>query len=135
MEKKHVYLIWAGGAAFALVLYLAGPDRLFTAIAYGWDSLIWSLRRGLGNISGPLYDLIRAFAIAIFIVFWVLGVMALRRGQPARAALAVLTLLFLFLVGLPSHWGNAISGGDWVTALVVAVIGALIMTGRVARGK
>ena len=133
MNKRTVYLIWAGGAALALLIYLLGTDRVLTTLAYGWDNAMWSLHNWLRNVSGPVYDLIRACAIAVFVVFWVLGVMVVQRGQPGRIALLVFTLIFFWLVGFPSHWGNSISAGDWLTALLAVAIGALIMSQRLAR--
>jgi hypothetical protein len=125
-------LIWGGGALLAVLIYALGPGRVFTGLAYAWDSSIWELQNWLQDVSGPVYDLLRASAIAIFVVFWVLGVLAIRRGQRARWALLVISGIFLLLVGLPPHWGYHIAAAHWFAALIAVAAGALIMTKRVA---
>ncbi len=135
MDRKKLYMIWGGGALLALLIFGLGPDRVLTQVAYMLDSFWWNLTNWLRDINGRVYDLLRACAIASFVVFWVLGVMAVRAGARGWAALLVITLIFLLLVGTPGHWEIRVPAGDWLAALVASVVGALTMSGRLARRK
>ena len=115
----------------ALFIYLAGPDRVLTLLSYCDDMLMWRLR----GVSGPLYDFVRAAAIALFVVFWVLGVISVQRGLRGISVLLVFSVIFWWLVGGPRHWLFPTPTSDWLSALVVAGAGAALMTGRLARGK
>jgi hypothetical protein len=128
-------MIWFGGLLAGLLLYLLGPSEVLTQVAYYWDSFFYDLAQWLQALPEALYNMFRAGAIALMVVFWVLGLMAVRSGQPGRALLLVFSLIFIFLVGSPSHWGFKTAPSDWFAALVLAAAGALIMTGRVSRRR
>jgi len=129
LDRRTIYLIWAGGAVLAFLIFVAGPDRVLTQLAYSFDALMWDLR----GVGGAVYNLIRASAIAVFVVFWVLGVIAIQRGRHGISVLLWFTLICWWLVGSPSHWANPTPLRDWLAALLVSALGASIMTGRLGR--
>ena len=135
MDKNRLYLIGGGGALLALAIFYLGPDLVLTRIAYFLDNFWWHLTNWLQNMGGRAYDLLRACAIAVFVVFWVLGIMAVRAGARGRLALLVVTLMFWLLVGSPGHWDLRVPAGDWLAALLVAVVAAATMSGRLGRSK
>ena len=72
---------------------------------------------------------LRAAAIALYVVFVVLALMAGHRGIRSGGALFVITVLFALLVG--TGWYSPATG--WFSAALVACVGALVMTGRLMR--
>jgi peptidoglycan/LPS O-acetylase OafA/YrhL len=72
---------------------------------------------------------VRAAAIALYVVFVVLALLAGHRGLRSGAALFVITLVFLMLVG--THWYEP--GTKWFSAAVLAGVGAGMMTSRLMR--
>ena len=133
LDKNRLYWVWIGGAVLALLIFVLGPDAVLTRVAYALDSFWWNLTHWLQNINGRAYDLLRACALAAFVVFWVLGVMAVRAGARGRGGLFWVTLVFVLLVGTPGHWDIRVPAGDWFAALVIAVLGAVRMSGRLGR--
>ena len=75
------------------------------------------------------FDAVRAAAIALYVVFVVLALLAGHRGLRSGAALFVITLVFLMLVG--THWYEP--GTKWFSAAVLAGVGAGMMTSRLMR--
>jgi len=129
MRRNTIALTWAGGLVLAGCVYLTGPDRFLAVttdfLAHFEDNLLALLSR----LGAQAFDVVRSLAIALFVIFVVLAVLALRRGLRARAALIVVTSVFLALVWRPnSAYGPP--SGHWVGALVLAAFGALVMTRR-----
>jgi hypothetical protein len=122
-------MIWAGGFALAVALYLIGPDRFFDACANLIDAIDAAFRSLVAALGAKTYGVVRAFAIAIYVVFAVLAFMASQRGQRGIGALVVVTAVLLILVWRPYDLYPA-PISRWIAALVLVVVGALVMTQR-----
>jgi hypothetical protein len=122
-------MIWIGGLVLAVALYLVGPDNFIAAtlaLMNGLDTLFRSL---VYNLGAQVFGVVRAAAIAIYVVFVILAILSVQRGRRGVWALILVTGVFLFLV-----WHDAgeppAPPGRWIIALAVVVVGALAMTQR-----
>ena len=123
-----VVAAWVLGLGLAALAYAVGPQLFLFRLVDWFHFAAWRLSEMIADLSLVAFDLVRALAIGLFATFVVLAVAVLRRGGPARGALAVVTLLFLVLIGDPVMAGG--SHGRWTAALALAVVGAVVMTGR-----
>lgn len=122
-------MIWIGGLVLAVALYLVGPDNFIAAtlaLMNGLDTLFRSL---VYNLGAQVFGVVRAAAIAIYVVFVILAVLSVQRGRRGVWALILVTGVFLFLVWHGEGEPPA-PPGRWIIALAVAVVGALTMTQR-----
>lgn len=129
MSRHQVHLIWLGGAILAFIVYWIGPDRFLAICAGLFDGFDAFLHALLRNLGGQVFNVVRAAAIAGYIVFVILGLLAARRGLPAWWALTVITVLVLLLVYRPEAL-SPVGVGRWVVALVLVLIGGAVMTKR-----
>jgi hypothetical protein len=129
VRRETILMIWIGGLALAVALYLLGPDRFFDACMELIDGIDTALRNLVATLGAQAYGAIRALAIAIYVVFAVLTVLGSQRGHRGIGALVVITVVFLVLVWRP-YDGFAVPIGRWITALVLNAVGALVMTHR-----
>ena len=133
MRRETVLAIWIGGLILAVALYFIGPDRFFDACLALIDAVNMSFRNVIAMLGVQAYAVIRALAIAIYIVFVVLAFLASQRGHRGLTALLVVTTVFLVLVWRPyDHYPAPI--GRWAAALILAVVGAVVMTQRLTAG-
>jgi len=130
MNRNTIGLIWIGGLVLAVLLTVIGPGMLGTTVAGALDRSFDTVSQALAQLGDPLREMIRGFAIAAYVVFIVLCVLARRRGLPSMTAAIVVTLLFLLLAGEPRDWGRSLHGSHWLLALLLTVGGALLMTRR-----
>ncbi len=126
MQHRAVSIIWAAGLGVAVLVYLVGPDDFLAAAFAFADHLAGGLRDLVLRLGGRAYDLLRAFAIACFVVFFGLSIVANGRGLPSRGLLLVVTLLFVVLVW---HEGPEATG-HWLLAFLLAAAAAASMTRR-----
>jgi hypothetical protein len=129
VQRQTILLIWLGGAILALALYVTGPDRFLDACL---DFLDWAdaaFHALLFNLGAQVANVVRAAAIAVYVVFIVLAFLASRRGLHAAWAVVVVTVVMLLLVWRPSSPYPA-PVGRWFTVLVLAAVGAVAMTHR-----
>lgn len=122
-------MIWIGGGVLALLVYLAGPDTFLSGLWGFLDGIEAAFHALLAFLGAQAFDVVRAAAIAIYIVFLILGGLALHRGVKAVAALIAVTLGFVILVWRPDQ-ASYVSSTRWMAALVLAIIGAVVMTQR-----
>ena len=126
MDRRTVTLIWIGGVVLMVAVYAIGPQHFIAAseaflIATGRvvsgliDTLMW---RG--------FELMRAAAIALYVVFMVLAVLAMRRGLRAGGMLLGVSVVFLLLVR--TDWYDPST--KWLAAVVLTAIAAASMTKR-----
>jgi hypothetical protein len=112
-----------------VALYLIGPDRFFDVCLVLIDEIDAVFRNLIAALGAQTYGVIRAFAIAIYVVFAVLAFLASQRGHRGLWALIVVTATFMVLVWRPyAVYPAPIS--RWIAALVLVVIAAVIMTQR-----
>jgi hypothetical protein len=129
VRRNTIGLVWLVGILLTVGLYVTGPDRFLHA---GFDLLLhtqFALQAVLAGFTIQAFELVRALAIGLFAVFLGLGILALRRGLRARAALIVVTALFLALL-YPAVDGYYLSASRWSGAFLLAGVGALAMTRR-----
>lgn len=129
MRRQTILAIWIGGFVLAALLYVIGPDRFFDGIFNAIDAIDTAFRNMLAALGAQVYGVIRALAIAIYVVFLVLGFGAARRGLRASGTIVTVTIIFMILVWKPwSYTGAPLS--RWLAALAVVVAGAIVMTQR-----
>ncbi len=134
MSRNTIGLIWVAGLVLAVLLTVVGPGALGTELGTALDRLIDSTTLALAQVGDPLREMIRGFAIATYVVFIALCVVARRRDLPSMTAAIVVTLLFLFLVGAPHGWARSLQGRHWFLALLLNLAAALLMTRRLMTG-
>ena len=128
MRRDPVVLAWGLGLVLAVLVYVLGPRHFLFHLLDTLNVVFWQIGEFVASLSAVALDGVRALAIGLFATFVVLALAVLRRGGRARAALVVVTLLFLLLVfndALPTE-----SNGRWAAALALAAVGAIVMTGR-----
>ena len=129
MRRESILIIWIGGFVLAVLLYLIGPDRFLDVSLAVLDSIDVAFHNLVLAMGAQTYGVIRAFAIAIYVVFAVLAYLASQRGHRGIGALVVVTAVFLMLVWRPyAVYPAPIS--RWIAALVLVVVGAVGMTQR-----
>lgn len=113
----------------AVALYLIGPDRFFDTCMELIEGIDASVRNMVAALGAQTYGVIRAFAIALYVVFAVLAFLASQRGRHGLGALLVVSVLFMVLVWRPyAVYPAPIS--RWIMALALTVVGAVVMTQR-----
>ncbi len=124
-------IVWVVGIVITVLIYLAGPEYffywLFDLIERGWAAMELAVR----NLSRSAFNLLRAATIGLFVVFVALTVMVIRAGRRGRAALVLVTGMFLFLVW---HRGGYVPNTSWFAALVLVAVGSAVMTQRLRGG-
>ena len=116
IETRSGWCGWSARSSLSRPIWI-GPDR-FLHGTFGvlldlqatLQGLETTFRALLAGLTVEAFELIRALAIGLFVVFLALGLMAARRGLRARAALVVLTVLYLVLL-YPAIDGDYVSGG------------------------
>jgi hypothetical protein len=131
MRREHLAMIWIGGFALAAALYLVGPDRFLDACLDLIDTIDAAFHDLLAQLGARAYGAVRACAVAIYVVFAVLGVLASRRGHRGFWPLIVVTAAFFILIGPPlAIYPAPLS--RWVAALVLVIVAAIVMTQRLS---
>lgn len=129
MDRQTITYIWIGGAALALLVYFAGPDTFLSGLWGALDGLEAAFHALLSFLGAQAFDVVRAAAIAIYIVFLILGALSLQRGRRAIGAMIFVSLGFLILVWRPDA-ASYVSSTRWLAALTLAIIGAVVLTQR-----
>jgi hypothetical protein len=129
MDRRTIASIWLGGIVLMVVLYVGGPQHVIE-LCQAYIAQFWSF---IGDLIDMLtqraFDAVRAAAIALYVVFVVLALLAGHHGLRSGAALFVITVVFLMLVG--TRWYEP--GTKWFSAAVLAGVGAGMMTSRLLR--
>lgn len=122
-------MIWIGGLVLAVALYVVGPDRFFDVLLNLGDTIDAAFRTLVAMLGAQTYSVVRALAIAIYVVFAVLALLASQRGHRGLGALLVVSAVYLTLVWRPyDSFPAPIS--RWIAALALVVVGAVVMTQR-----
>jgi hypothetical protein len=122
-------MIWIGGLVLAVALYLIGPDRFFDACVNLFDTIDAAFRNLVAMLGAQTYSVVRALAIALYVVFAVLAVLASQRGHRGLGALLVVSVVYLILVWRP-YDTYPVPISRWIGALGLVVVGAMVMTRR-----
>ena len=126
MDRRIIGLIWLGGIALAVAVYAIGPEQFLAwceATISGFAHFIDDL---IATLMWRAFELMRAAAIALFVVFLVLTVIGMHRGMRMGGMLLVVSIVFLLLVR--TDWYDP--GTKWFAAAVLAAVGAGIATKR-----
>ena len=129
MQRQTIGIIWIGGLVLAVLLYLVGPDSFVAACIDLLSRLDDAFHAFLSFLGTQAFNVVRAGAIAIFIVFLVLAFLAASRGLRSGWALVIVPITFLILVWGPSHSLSS-SISRWFAALLLVIIGGAVMTQR-----
>ena len=129
MRRNTIGVTWLCGLALAAGLYATGPDRFLSTVLDIGQHLQDGFAALVAILGAQAFDMVRSLAIALFVVFLVLGLLAAQRGLRARSALLVVSGVFLALVWRPQGSYSAPSS-HWMGAFVLAGAGAAVMTRR-----
>ena len=126
MDRRTIGLIWVGGLVLMLAIYVIGPQNFIaTCEQFVAEGVVW-LSNFIDTLTQRAFEVVRAAAIAMYVVFVVLAVMAMGRGQHAGGMLFVVSLVFLRLVR--TEWFEP--GPKWLAACVLAAVAAGTLTKR-----
>jgi len=134
MQGRSIAIIWFAGLALAFGLYLTGPERFFATLVGGFDEFIWRVQDALYLLGSKTFEVVRALAIALYVTFFALGVVAAQRGLKARGALTLVSILFVILLAGPGS-GTPIHPSRWTEAFVLSAVAAVVMTQRLMRHR
>ena len=132
MRRETLAFIWIGGLVLALVIYLVGPDQFLDAVWNTVDALDYAFRHLVFNLGVQIFGVVRALAIALYVVFAVLAVLSASRGRRGVGALIAVTIVFALLVWRPYSDGPAPTG-RWIVAFGLVLVSAMAMTQRLLR--
>lgn len=132
MRRETLAIIWGGGLLLAVLIYLVGPDQFFDSVLALLDTLDFGFRRLILSLGTQLFGIIRALAIALYVVFVVLAVTASARGRHGIGALIVVSIVYALLVWRP-YAVSDIPPGRWIVAFVLVMVSAIVMTQRLMR--
>jgi hypothetical protein len=121
-------LIWIGGAVLAVLLYAIGPDTFLDACLHLFDTIDALFHRLADLLGAQAYSVVRALAIALYVVFAVLTLLASQRRLAGIGVLVVMTVIIMLLVWRPYSDPAPIS--HWLVTLVLVFVGAVTMTQR-----
>jgi hypothetical protein len=131
VDQRNITLIWAAGLGLIILVYIMGPDSFLAGVWGVLDRIEASFHGILGFLGAQAFDVIRAAAIGIYLLFLVLCVLCFRRGLKSVGACVFVTLGMLVLVWRPDD-NYTISSTRWLMSLTLSVIGAVVMTQRLA---
>ncbi len=100
MNRNAIALVWLGGIALAALLYVTGPAHVIYAVMSAIGQADWVITGAIAYLSAQTFDLVRAAALALFVVFLVLGALASQRGTGRGSGLVGVSVLFVVLVAL-----------------------------------
>lgn len=129
MRRNTVGVVWGLGLLLALGLYLAGPDRFGRVVVEDFGWAVAQVQGAFYLLGAQAFDAARALALGVFAVFVLLCLVAVGRGVRGRGALVAVSGVYLFLLLGPDS-GEPILPDRWLGALLVAGVGALVMTRR-----
>ena len=131
MDRRTITLIWVGGGVLMLAIYAIGPEHFIATCAQFIDDALTWLSNLIETLMLRAFDVVRAAAIAMYAVFVVLAVSAMRRGLRAGGMLVVVSVAFLLLVRTDWYGSNT----RWFAAAVVTAVAALVLTKRLVHAS
>jgi len=129
VRRETILMIWVGGLVLAAALYAIGPDRFLGTFLDLIDRIDFAVRDLVFVLGAQAYGVVRALAIAIYVVFAAFAILAGRRGHRSFWAVVAVSLTFLMLVWRPYTEAPA-SISRWFASLILVTIAAVIMTQR-----
>ena len=126
--RRPVAIVWIVGLLLALLLYLRQPEHLLDGVGLVLSDIERRFDGFVISLSYQSILIVRALAIALFVVFVALAIIAAQRGLPARRMLLVVAFLYIVLLWHP--FSGLILAHDWVFAFLISAIASLVMTRR-----
>ncbi len=126
MDRRIIALVWLGGGVLMAAVYIIGPQHFLVACEAFIAAAISFVDELAATLMWRAFEVMRAAAIALYAVFVVLAVLAMRRGQRSGGMLLGVTLVFLLLVR--TDWYDP--GTKWLAAAVLTAIAAGVTTRR-----
>ena len=128
MRPDRLAIIWIGGFVLAAIIYAIGPDRFVDACLNFVQTIDDAVRAIAQMLGAEAFGVVRALAIAFYIVFAVLCFMASSRRLGGISTLVVVTVVNLALVWRPYSAPAPLS--QWTIALILILVGATTITQR-----
>ena len=128
MDRRIIALVWIGGVVLMAAVYAIGPQHFLAAC----EAFIVAAAQFLDDLAATLmwraFEVMRAAAIALYAVFVVLAVLAMRRGLRVGGMLVGVSIVFLLLVR--TDWYDP--GTKWLAAALLTAIAAGVTTRALA---
>jgi hypothetical protein len=126
LDRRIIALVWIGGIVLMAAVYAIGPQNFLAAC----EAYIVAAARFVDELIATLmwraFEVMRAAAIALYAVFVVLAVLAMRRRLRVGGMLVGVSIVFLLLVR--TDWYDP--GTKWLAAALVAAVAAGVTTKR-----
>ncbi len=103
MGRSTIALVWLGGIVLTALIYVAGPGHFIFAVTSALSQAEWAVGNAIAYLSWRAFDLVRAAAIALFVVFLVLGILASQRGLGRGGGMVGISVLFVVLIALGGY--------------------------------
>ena len=126
MDRRLIALVWIGGVVLMAAVYAIGPQQFLASC----EAAFIAAARFLDDLAATLmwraFEVMRAAAIALYVVFAALSLLAMRRGMRAGGMLLGITVVFLLLVR--TSWYDLET--KWLAAALLNAVAAAIATRR-----
>ncbi len=126
LDRRTIAQVWIGGAALMAAVYAIGPQHFLAAC----QAFVVAAARFLDDLAATLmwraFEVLRAAAIALYAVFVVLALLAMRRGLRTGGLLVGVSLVFVLLVR--TDWYDP--GTKWLAAALLTAVAAGVTTRR-----
>jgi hypothetical protein len=126
LDRRIIGLVWVCGIVLMAAVYAIGPQHFLAAC----EAFIVAAARLLDELAATLmwraFEVTRAAAISLYVVFVVLAVLAVRRRLRVGGMLVGVTVVFLLLVR--TDWYDP--GTKWLAAALLTAIAAGATTKR-----
>jgi hypothetical protein len=129
VSRSTIAIIWIAGLILAALLYSIGPDRFVSACLNILDTIDYTLHNLAFALGARTYAVVRALAIALYVVFVILAFLSSQQGRGGFGSIFVVTVLLLILVWRPFDSDPA-PIARWLLALILTLFGAITMTQR-----
>jgi hypothetical protein len=126
VDRRTIALIWFGGIVLMAAIYAIGPQHFITMCEQFIADVAWWLGSLVDTLMLRAFEVVRAAAIAMYVVFVLLAMLAMRRGLRIGGMLLVVSVVFLLLVR--TDWYG--SDTRWFAAAVLNAVAAAVLTKR-----
>ena len=126
MDRRIIALIWIGGIVLTIAIYAIGPLHVITACERFINLAMWWLSTLLDTLMLRGLEVVRAAAIALYVVFVALAGLAAWRGLRPGGMLLVVSVVFVLVVG--TDWYD--SGTKFLACGIVTAVAAGVLTRR-----
>jgi hypothetical protein len=126
VDRRIVALTWFGGIVLMAAIYAIGPQHFIAICEQFIADATWWLGNLIDTLMVRAFEVVRAAAIAMYVVFVVLAVLGMRRGLRIGGMLVVVSVVFLLLVR--TDWYG--SDTRWFAAAVLTAVASAVLTKR-----